>query len=185
MFKFIKKYWFAIIMAVCSILYLVVFLLVLFSPKTDKLNRGFIPCTTEMARSILEEREKGSFELVKIIIKNTYCDAKVVGNGLVKWVKGEQSSPWANYLFEPVPVFEEENAELAEFYEKKPDAEEEMKFLNMKRLELEKKLMEAEIKEDATTDMPLNIDNYDIEDGDNEEGDEEKQDEQEITENNE
>ncbi len=179
MFKFIKKYWFAIIMAVCCILYLAVFLLVLFSPKTDKLNRGFIPCTTEMARSILEERENGSFELVKIIIKNTYCDAKVVGNGLVKWLKGEQSSPWANYLFEPVPLFEEENAELAEFYKENPDIEKDMEVLNKKRMELERHLLAIEEREDATTDIPVNVDD------DNDESNEEKQDEQEITENNE
>lgn len=149
--KFFKKYWFVILVSLFIAVYLTVFLLVLFSPKTDKLNRGFIPCTKKMAEEILRDETKSSWNLVKIIIKNTYCDTTVVFNGLSDWVKGKQSTPWANYFFEPEEdgYIDADNEELINFYKENPYISKDMEELDKQRQELEQNLLEMSVTKEV------------------------------------
>ena len=166
MLNFVKKYWFTTLITIFIVLYLTVFLCVLFSPKTDKLNRGFIPCTEQMTAKMLQNKEQSSFALAKIIIENTYCDAKVVAKGLTNWVKGEQSTPWANYFFEPEiePEIVPNDEELLKFYEENPYLSKDMEELDKKRQELEQQINNAQIKEESQLVEPFDFDENTIED---------------------
>ena len=151
MLNFIKRYWFFVFITIFVLLYLVVFLLVLASPRQDDLNRGFIPCTQKMAQEILVDEKKSSLKLAKIIIANTYCDTKVVFKGLTDWVKGKQKTPWANYLFEPqiYKSIDATDEELLKFYKEHPNINQEMEELNKQRIKLEQMLLQDEVVEEA------------------------------------
>ena len=144
--KFFKKYWFTMLITLFVSTYLMVFLFVLFSPKEDDLERGFIPCTKQMSEKILKNEEQSTLKLVKIIVENTYCDTKVVAKGFVNWLKGEQKTPWANYFFEPVLEKNklEEDEELMKFYQENPYLSEDMENLDKERKILEQTLMQQE-----------------------------------------
>ena len=176
MFNFIKKYWFVIIISLFIFLYLTVFFSVMFSPKEDKFDRGFIKCTKETATSIISNKNKSSFKLAGIIIENTYCDIKVMAKGLSDWFKGKQKYPWSNYLFEPVIEEPEKNSdeELLNFYEENPDLEKEMEVLNAKRQELEERMLEQELEEESKIMQPFDIEITD----DNEDKEEDNEDKQ-------
>lgn len=151
MLNFIKRYWFVVFITIFVLLYLVVFLLVLASPRQDDLNRGFIPCTQKMAQEILINEEKSSLKLAKIIIANTYCDTKVVFSGLTDWIKGKQKTPWANYLFEPqvYKPIDATDEELLKFYQEHPNINKEMEELDKQRIKLEQMLLQDEVVEEA------------------------------------
>ena len=143
-FGFAKHYWFAILLSTFVLMYLSIFLLVLFSPKQDELNRGFIPCTQKMAQQILSGEKKSSSTLVKAIIENTYCDTKVVFRGFADWMSGKQETPWANYMFEP-QIYNQIDAtdeELIKFYNENPNISKDMEELDKQRLKLEQMLLE-------------------------------------------
>lgn len=148
MFRFIKIHWFGLIMLILAFIYLAVFLLVLFSPRQDSQNRGFIPCTKEMAAEIFACQENKAWCMAKAVVKNGYCDTKVVFSGFAKWISGKQTTPWENYLFVP-DVNGAENQtdidpELQQFYEQNRDLDIQMNQLERQRLELEKRLESLE-----------------------------------------
>ena len=145
--KFLKKYWFTMLITLLVSAYLMVFLFVLFSPKEDDLERGFIPCTKQMSEKIFKSEEQSTLKLVKIILENTYCDTKVVAKGFVNWLEGKQETPWASYLFEPVLEKNkiEEDEELLKFYQENPYLSEDMEKLDKERKLLEQKLMQQEM----------------------------------------
>ena len=147
--KFFKKYWFSLLIALFISAYVMVFLFVLFSPKEDDLERGFIPCTKQMSEKILQNKEQSYLNLANIIIENTYCDTKVVVKGVINWLKGEQKTPWANYFFEPVleKNKEKKDEELAKFYLENPYISEDMKNLDKERKILEQQIKQAEEKD--------------------------------------
>lgn len=98
--NFIKYYWFNILIALIIIFGMVMTLIVAFSPREDNLKRGFIPCTEELADNILSCG--GSLWCAtKAVIKNSMCDADVIFNGFTLWIKGQQKTPWSNYIFTP------------------------------------------------------------------------------------
>ena len=157
MLNFIKKYWFTSLVSLFVIFYLMVFVFVLVSPKVDKQSRGFIPCTQEMTVKILGNEEQSSLKLVKIVIDNTFCDIKVVTDGLVSWVKGKQSTPWANYFFEPEIEQEtvQDDEELLKFYEENPYISEDMEKLDFERKKLEQLLSQDELEENSNVVVPF------------------------------
>ena len=76
MINFVKKHWFTVLMSLLVAFYLMVFVFVLVSPKVDKQNRGFIPCTQQMTVKVLENKQQSSSRLIKIVLDNTFCDIK-------------------------------------------------------------------------------------------------------------
>lgn len=103
------------------------------SPRQDAEKRGFIPCTEELVYGIANcEAGKMSCTL-GYLWDDTKCNVSVVLNGLGAWVKGQQATPWANYLFTPVTEAEQEgiNFDMAAGSEITDD------FIKAKRQELE------------------------------------------------
>ncbi|MBO4294211.1 MAG: hypothetical protein J5896_02050, partial [Alphaproteobacteria bacterium] len=71
--------------------------------------------------------------------------------GFSNWLKGTQSTPWANYYFEPVIEQEPdiENEELQAYYQQHLNMLEQMEEINKKHIELETEL--NAIKPEAPT----------------------------------
>lgn len=115
--QFIKRHWFGLIVSLIVLSYILLFLIILASPKVDIKKRGFIPCT----EAFIEQANTcgGSWCMLKMVTANSFCDFKVVGNGFINWVKGEQPRPWSNYLFEP--EMDDMDEGLQEFYEENPN----------------------------------------------------------------
>lgn len=143
--NFIHKHWFSLITGFIVFIFCVLFVLVLLSPRQDAQRRGFIPCTEAMAEKMLSCEKNKVFCLLSAVVQNTWCDIKVIGTGMQKWAKGQQTTPWENYIFVPeLPSDEIFNEEArAEYLSKTPDIETEMRRLH----ELNKELENAETKE--------------------------------------
>ena len=128
----LKKHWFTILVLTFVLLFATFFTVIAISPKQDLQRRGFIPCTEVLAEK-LYECKKDKWCGIQVILNNTYCDIKVVSKGLNLWVRGDQPTPWSNYIFEPELYLDEE---VKEFYEQNPNIEEDMQEL----IELNKNL---------------------------------------------
>lgn len=163
MINFLKIHWFGLIASILAFLYLMVFLLVLISPRQDRLNRGFTPCTKQMVSKMFSCSENKAWCMAKAVVQNGWCDTKVVGEGFAKWMSGEQTSPWANYLYVP-ELEEDENLKdnepqegLSAYYQENSDIEAQMKYLEAQRLELDSQLnmmnQGADIPQKQNTEM--------------------------------
>lgn len=136
--KFIKHHWFNILMVLFILVSMGQTLLVAFSPREDKQNRGFIPCTKQLSMQLIE-CQSGAWCVIKAVMKNSGCDLKVIGQGLSLWVKGEQSTPWSNYLYQPDLSHLEnnlnENSKL--FYKENPNYLEDFEQVKQEHQKLE------------------------------------------------
>ena len=147
--SFIRRYWFGLTLSVIVLIFCVLFILVLLSPRQDMQKRGFIPCTEAMAEEIFACEKNKVFCLLSAVIKNSWCDIKIVSKGVKDWAQGQQPTPWANYIFTPkLPTDElfDEDARI-EYLKQTPDIEAEMQRLH----ELNKELEDAEYKEPEIT----------------------------------
>ena len=111
------------------------------SPRQDADERGFIVCTKGLVIN-LQTCEVGSIWCpLKLLVQDMKCNIKVVSVGALKWVKGAQSTPWANYLFEPKPyVYAEQNEDIPnteEAQKEMSDLAEKNRFIARKQQELE------------------------------------------------
>lgn len=144
MLKTLKKYWFVIFVSTFVLFYMLFLGLIFFSPKEDALQRGFIPCTTQMAEDVYLCSQNKISCTSKAILKNNVCDMKVIFKGFKAWLQGLQKTPWNNYLFEPEITANplEEDEELKAYYAEHLEIAKEMEELNKDAIALEKKLME-------------------------------------------
>ena len=106
------------------------------SPRRDAEERGFIKCTKKLVLD-LQMCKAGSLGCpFKLLIKDMGCNIGVVGTGFAGWLKGEQSTPWANYLFEPkIASVDDEGGD--KIVEPLSDAEFQNEFVRRKLQELE------------------------------------------------
>ena len=82
MLKFIKIHWFGLIVSLLGLAFLVFFILIALSPRQDKLERGFIPCTKNMMQQMLRcPANQKAWCMTKAIAQNTLCDARVISSG--------------------------------------------------------------------------------------------------------
>src|SRR5574344_1083757 len=140
---FLKHHWFGFLISVIMLFFVIIFVLVLFSPKSDIKKRGFISCTDSMADSMLSCPTKGKIWcMLKSISANTLCESKVVLVGFSSWIKGEQPRPWSNYLFEPEIVKSQPYAGEEKFYEENPNIGGEMEQLRSQNIQLENSVKE-------------------------------------------
>lgn len=131
--NFLKQYWFGLFLAIITSFFVLVFIIVLFAPRQDELKRGFIPCTEKMAEEMLScESNRKVFCMLKAVVKNNFCDIDVIGEGLKKWLLGEQKTPWANYYF--TPQLSEEDEGLKEYLDKHPNIGKRMQELRKNNL---------------------------------------------------
>ena len=136
--SFLKNYWFGTVVALVMFIFMLMFVLILIAPKQDAQNRGFVFCTQNLIDD-LADCNRSIWCSSRAIAKNTWCDFKIIANGISLWTKGEQSTPWSNYIFEPeIPqnAFIDEEARK-EYLEKYPDVRQEMETLHKLRKELE------------------------------------------------
>ncbi len=138
--SFIKTHWLGLISGFIIFCFLVMFVLVLLSPRLDAKKRGFIPCTEAMAETMLGCPDDGRYScMFKAILGNSWCDMKVIGSGLKKWAVGKQSYPWSNYIFVPELPQDEDFDEQAraEYLKNNSDITQEMQNLKILHEELE------------------------------------------------
>lgn len=99
--KWFKDYW---LIFICGLFILAFFLfsvVVAVAPHIDMQQRGFTPCTYQMANDFSQDEKLSFGQVVSTINKGYICYAGVVWQGMKMFFKGEQKTPWANYLFEP------------------------------------------------------------------------------------
>lgn len=136
--NFIKRYWFGGILALIVCCFLLLFVLLIISPKQDARGRGFVKCTQTLISS-LSECDRKIFCSIKAISQNTLCDIAVVVDGFQLWIDNKQAKPWSNYLFEPDVIedsfFDKEAIE--DYLKNNPNVKDEMIRLNKLRKELE------------------------------------------------
>lgn len=138
MLKFIKYHWFGLIISIFLGLFFIEFLLVLFAPHQDLQNRGFVPCTYQMAEQI-EICNRGKLCVLKAVIQNYICDGQVIITGFSNWLQDKQQHPWSNYMFVPdLPQYDAEDG-IEEYYQSNPDIGSEMADLKQKHEDLESK----------------------------------------------
>ena len=100
MIKFIKNYWFELLLGLCLVLFLLFSLVVGIAPHNDAKGRGFTKCTSEMI-FVLQQTDKLSvMKAVKMVGEGYWCYALVMKEGVTLFVEGKQKTPWSNYLFE-------------------------------------------------------------------------------------
>jgi hypothetical protein len=100
MINLLKHHWFGLILGLFVVLFGVMTVLIMIAPKQDVQGRGFIPCTLVMIDE-LGSCERKVYCSIKAITKNSWCDFKVIGSGMLHWLKGNQARPWSNYIFTP------------------------------------------------------------------------------------
>lgn len=152
--SFIKTHWIGLISGFFIFCFLVMFILVLLSPRLDAKKRGFIPCTENMAETMLSCPEDAKYSCIfKAILGNSWCDMKVIGSGLKNWLTGKQPYPWSNYIFVPEYQQDEDfNDEArAEYIKNNADINQEMYNLKKWHEELENEQQQVGIK---TEDIP-------------------------------
>ena len=135
--SFIKHHWFGLLTALPVVFFSLFLVLILFAPKQDAKGRGFVQCTQIMAEELLL-CNKSPICTIRAILSNTACDITVIADGVVDWAKGNQPTPWSNYIFEPdVPAsFVDEEAH-SEYLKNYPDTKAEMERLHILRKDLE------------------------------------------------
>lgn len=134
---FLKQHWFGALISLLLAFYTIVFTLVIISPKDDLQRRGFISCTDDF---VLETSAcDGSMCMISAVINNNFCNVHIIFSGLSSWIKGEQATPWSNYLFTPeIEDSEyEDDIELMEYYKNSPELREELEQLIKLNKELE------------------------------------------------
>lgn len=109
--KFLKLlYYYCLGLFLSFVIYMAIVMFL--SPRQDVKKRGFIPCTEELVYN-LSGCESGKMSCTMgYLWDDMKCNVKVVLNGLGAWAKNEQSTPWANYLFEPVTQAEQDGVDF-------------------------------------------------------------------------
>lgn len=149
---FLKYYWFGLLMSFILLMGFMLFLLILVSPKHDMQKRGFIPCTETLVQNLQTCPKDNKYSCgIKHVLANSWCNIKVIGKGWQYWWQGKQTTPWANYIFEPeiLKTTDENDEFYAEYKEKGITPELDMQNLIKMSDELDKHI--ATIKEDKTT----------------------------------
>lgn len=136
--QFIKNHWFGLFISLFMLYFLGVFFIVMIAPHQDEQKRGFVPCTEKMAEK-LHDCDSKKICVLDVVIKNTFCDIRIINQGIMNWVKGKQPSPWASYLFTTPKSAEQiqEDKEWQEYTGEKPNFDAQMNELDTKRQELE------------------------------------------------
>ena len=118
---FIRRHCFNLLISLFILGSMGITLIIAFAPKEDKLKRGFIACTNQLADKVTGCQ--GDFWCAgKAVFANTACDIHVIAKGVQLWLEGKQPKPWSNYFFTPdlshLQNILNENAEL--FYQENP-----------------------------------------------------------------
>ena len=87
---------------------------------------------------------------IKAISENTWCNIKVIAEGITLWLDNKQPKPWSNYIFEPEveesSFFDKEAIE--EYLKNNPNVKKEMMRLDELRKGLEDEENNQEFNEE-------------------------------------
>ena len=96
-----KDYWFIFLCGAVVGVFFLFSLIIAFAPHIDQKQRGFTPCTYQMAEAFQMTENLGLWQTAAIINKGYACYAGVMWQGWKAYVHREQKTPWENYMFEP------------------------------------------------------------------------------------
>lgn len=134
--KVFKYIYFLILFCIVSTaIYLTTVLII--SPKNDLQNRGFIACTRDLVLNLGECKSGETGCVFKSFYKDTSCNLGVIADGFSAWIKGNQSTPWDNYIFEPEWQEKSENPYLSNPKEDMENMRLDREFILQKQQELE------------------------------------------------
>lgn len=152
-------YYYLLALMVIFVAYMTLMLAV--SPKVDMQKRGFIVCTEQLVSDVAVCK-KGSVGCpLKYLWQDMKCNTFVILDGFGAWVKGEQPTPWANYLFEPETIYDDEYdgdivADMA-------DLEAQSQFIHNKKEELKKaKSRSLNLRDDVLMSAPEDVHPNDV-----------------------
>lgn len=99
MVKFLREYWFSFFLGLFVLFFMSCVAIIAVAPHNDSEMRGFTPCTYRMAEKLMLRETLKYTEVMSIITEGYGCYFAVMGEGISLFYKGEQATPWANYLF--------------------------------------------------------------------------------------
>ena len=158
-------YYYILISFLLLTLYMVIALTI--SPRTDSQGRGFIPCTEEFIINV-SECQKGQITCpIKWLWRDMKCNTGVIMEGLGAWVRGQQKTPWANYIYETDELSEDirknKRTDIGDFTEKKLLIEDKLAEKdNEKQIQLNIKNEIAEEELDKSKKHKANTDEVDF-----------------------
>ena len=100
MVKFLRNYGFFLFLGILVLLFLSCITLISLAPHNDAKMRGFTPCSYQMVGKLTTDDNLKYSDVFFIMAEGYGCYFKVMGEGIALFYKGEQPTPWANYLFE-------------------------------------------------------------------------------------
>ena len=100
MLKFLREYAFFIVLGIFVLCFIGFVTIIAVAPHNDIKMRGFTPCTYQIAEKLMVDETLRQSEVLGIIAKGYGCYFKVMKDGILFFYKGQQPTPWANYLFE-------------------------------------------------------------------------------------
>ena len=100
MVKFLRHHGFSLFLGLFVLFFLGCVILISQGPHNDAKMRGFTPCTHHLVERLIMDKEPTYSDVFFIIAEGYGCYFKVMGKGIALFYKGEQPTPWANYLFE-------------------------------------------------------------------------------------
>ena len=120
---------------VLFVVYLTVVLAI--SPKQDRQKRGFIGCTEQLVIDVTS-CERGTILCpLKYLGHDMKCNTSVILTGLGAWFRGQQSTPWENYLFEAEPLETADSDYDSKHIENMEELEHQRQFIKFKQQELD------------------------------------------------
>ena len=96
MVKFIRLHWFGLCLGLLVLCFMLFTAIIAVAPHNDARMRGFTPCTYQMAVALQQNRTTPKSHIFKIIGEGYWCYFRVIGEGIDRFVKNEQPTPWAN-----------------------------------------------------------------------------------------
>ena len=121
MVKFIKDYWFGILVSGMVLVCMLFAAIIAVAPHNDADMRGFTPCTYQMADELGQSTKPEFKQLFKVISAGYGCYLTVMKEGMTAYIDGKQKTPWSNYLFVPT-VSDLEDTEVEAFSKELTDA---------------------------------------------------------------
>lgn len=120
---FVKTHWFGLLIGFWLLAFVIMLVLIIISPKYDLKNRGFTYCTQCLVDD-LQDCDRAFGCSIKAVTRSTWCDIKIIAEGLSLWYNGKQPAPWSNYIFTPEinTAFDDTNdKDMAKYLEENPD----------------------------------------------------------------
>lgn len=101
--RFLREHGFVFFLGLFVLCFLGCVTLISLAPHNDAKMRGFTPCTYQLAEELMAEDVLKQSKVFGIIARGYICYFKVMGEGVKLFYKGQQATPWANYLFKSEP----------------------------------------------------------------------------------